>query len=177
MAFRTNIPRTAAANEALDLVDRKPEDSHHAVFQLPKELAVLGLGDWVSRLMQFLSHYDGIERLMDPRESEPVIFTRQVVLAEILQLNGGGEVFDSQAIKRRIAKALSEAAFTGVGAYWRLETQRDDLPKRIPWNPLKQKWLDFLDDAPLEYDQYWLSILNPSAYCAPPADIMRFLLE
>lgn len=168
--------RNASAAEALDLVDRAPDDSRHSVFLLPKQLAVLGLSSWVSRLLEFLSHYDGLEPLMDPREAEPVVFTRQAILAEILQINNSEEEKDVCAIQLRLATAISEAAFTGLGACWRLQTDREDLPHLIAWNPLEQTWLEFLERAPAEINQYFLSVLSPSAYCAPSADIIRFLL-
>jgi len=164
MAHKYNPQSTLAQME------RSPYDDLHNLYSLPALLQNLGLLDWSVRLFQFLYNYDGIEYFFGI--VGPGTIARQLLIAELLQLDGPGSA-DPERIKRRVAKELCEYEFSCCGASW---WPSNGLPL-IVWKPLEQCFLDFVENEPANIGCYELDVSPFSKFAVKPEDIQRFLLS
>lgn len=108
-----------------DLMDRE-----HAVYVIATTLDALKLGNWTHTLVTWLGNYDGLETIL-PEEHDPLICVRSLL----------GQYMLRKVEIGRIAVDLCSQPFLRHRAAW-VDVQGQT---RRNWHPLKQPWLEFID--------------------------------
>ncbi len=114
-------------------------DSQHIPFAIAGHLAELGLETWTHHLLTFLSRYDGLESRIEHPQDVPLVAVRDL-LAEFTMYRQA--VVDINRLKQSIAQRISRLAFV----YYRVSWVNPRTQEYRYWNPLREKWLDFVDD-------------------------------
>jgi hypothetical protein len=114
-------------------------DSQHIPFAIAGHLAELGLETWTHHLLTFLSRYDGLESRIEHPQDVPLVAVRDL-LAEFTMYRQ--VVVDKTRLKQSIAQRISRLLFV----YYRVSWVNPRTQEYRYWNPLREKWLDFVDD-------------------------------
>lgn len=114
-------------------------DTQHVPFAIAGHLAELGLETWTHHLLTFLSRYDGLESRIEHPQDVPLVAVRDL-LAEFTMYRQ--VVVDKGRLKQSIAQRISRLAFV----YCRVMWVNPKTQEYRNWNPLREKWLDFVDD-------------------------------
>lgn len=139
-------PKEGFAN-CLDIAGgRSVRDAQHAPYLVVAALHELGLVDWIPRVIGFLRMYDGVARWMEQGMLEASDIAHLDLWQEVMRKrNGQATEHDPSALRFRLALVLTNSPITHFGARWKLERKYKDLPMDMPWNPLEQPWLSFLE--------------------------------
>jgi hypothetical protein len=153
-------------------------DHPHAPYAIVLLLQQLGLSDWTSILLGWLGRYDGVEEYLH-LEEDPACRTRDVLMRHAVEAAAADaqhppsqEVLQSR--KTRIVHDLLQLDFLRCTAYW-----GPLLVKTMPWKPLEQSWMSFLDQVP-PHDEHdgeegmhvWLSDEADPKYVARVRDLL-----
>lgn len=150
----------AILDEAESIPRRTTMDRSHAVFAIAGHLRALGLRNWVGRIVQWLSRYDGLEEYVEP-EDEPLVCVRDVLFRHVCRIGRWvAEIPPCHTatdamlqLKNRIIDDLLKLNFVRYAAFWGDEPVPSDTCRR--WQPLQQSWLEFLESRQ-EGDHLWI---------------------
>lgn len=155
---------------------RSLRDAQHAPYVISAILEELGLVEWMPRVFGFLRMYDGVAGWMEQGMLEASEMASLDFLQEVLRHRQGSELpQDHAALRFRLAVVLTNSPVTHFGARWKLQRRFKDLPMDIPWNPLKQPWLAFLEQHIYLPDHASLHINRKGRQAQP--QLMAYLLE
>ena len=134
----------ALVNHAFPHWGRDALDHGHAIFAIVSHLQGLKLEAWASRVVHWLSFYDGIERYVD-YEHDPCVSVRDLLASYLLNLRPLGGFNPPFDLRSAIIRDLVKLEFLRYRAYWG-KGLIHDADARI-WSPFKQTWLSFLDQG------------------------------
>jgi hypothetical protein len=154
---------------------RAAADRHHALFDIVRDLAALGLSGWIPRLMQWLGQYDGLEVYADDDE-DPHLCVRQV-LANHRKRRDLGTGEPAVVTRAKIIEDLLALNFVHYRAHWGADLVADE--DAHVWEPLKQSWFSFLEQGKDRPRRRWeLTIVLTDSQPRPSLSELRaYLLQ
>lgn len=131
-----------------------------AIFTIVESLQQLGLEGQAVPLLSWLGRFEGMERHLE-EEADPVLCVRQALLQHVVDQPAGRRRTREQldGIWHNIVCTLMGQPFLHVCIDW----SPDGLRSRILWNPLEQKFLEFLTmGLPDEELSVWTPTSGPN---------------
>lgn len=112
-----------------------------AVFTIVESLQALGLGGRAASLLSWLGRFEGLEQHLE-EEADPVLCVRKTLLRHVVDQPAGRRRTECQREEswHNIVCELMGQPFLHACIDWSV----DGLRPRISWNPLEQKFLEFL---------------------------------
>lgn len=112
-----------------------------AIFTIVESLQQLGLESRAALLLSWLGRFDGLERHLE-EDADPVLCVRQTLLVHVVDQSVGRRRTLEQldTTWHNIVCALMGQPFLHACIDW----STDGLRPRIRWDPLEQKFLEFL---------------------------------
>lgn len=133
-------------------------DHGHAIFNIAKQLDLLGLRAWTPIIVQWMGSYDGFEMHLLP-ELDPLNAVLTVLTEFAVNADKRVPASDVQRYQRKteIASEFIGLPFIAYRAHWY------NRPRKIcrGWEPLQQTWMRFIESGE-EADELWVSPTNHS---------------